>query len=165
MNASVYAEEQQQAGLWELPYAGAPRQVTGGGYWQAVGGGAAYGTATSAVPNGVATTILRMDLSTGATQKWFQLDGAQPSVAGFDKAGHPLMWVNVFGYGSSSTYIWVVNGLGDATVLVSGQFGGPLVSDSHGIWLNGGQQIILVVPGRGAFVVANIGAQIAGACA
>jgi hypothetical protein len=164
-NTSVFAEELQQAGLVEMSFAGATRQVTTTGYWQAVGGGAAYGTATSAVPQGVATTILRLDLATGKSQPWFQLDGAQPTVAGFDGAGHPLMWVNVYGYGPYMTYVWVVNGLGDATVLASGQFNGSIITDSHGIWISGNQQIILVKPGVGVFVVANIGGQIGGECA
>ena len=163
-NTSVFAEEQQQPGLFEMPFAGTPRLVTSTGYWQGVGGGAAYGTATSAVPQGVATTILRVDLATGKSQPWFQLDGAQPSVAGFDSGGHPLLLVNVYGYGPYTTYLWVVYGLGNATVLASGQFGGPVITDSHGIWISGNQQIVLVQSGVGPVVVAPIGGQLGGPC-
>src|SRR6266850_1521656 len=50
-----------------LPFPGAARQVTAAGFWQGVSHGAAYGTATSAVPQGVANTILKLDLASGAS--------------------------------------------------------------------------------------------------
>ena len=161
-NGGVYAEEVQQAGLWSLPFSGTPREITANGFWLAVGGGAAYGTATSAVPNGVTSIIIRLDLATGTSQNWFAVSGVQPAFAGFDNAGHPLFWVWSQYYGN---YLWVVYGLGNATVLVSTNSTGTALADSHGIWLSGGNAIFLIVPGQGAFPVSNFGGQPAGECA
>lgn len=172
-NTSVTAEPQGQPGLWTVPFSGSPTQITAGGYWQAIGGGAAYGTTTSAVPLGVATQIIRLDLSKGTTQPWFQVDGAVTSVIGFDAAGHPLMAVSPQGGGYSSanpfpyqTYVWLVRGLGDASVLTGGNLNSAPIADSHGIWLSGGagSSGIYLYTGHAMQWVANIGAQLAGEC-
>jgi len=161
----VYAVQQNTAGLWLLPFAGSASQVTNVGYWTAIGGGAAYGTETSALPQGVATRIERFDLTTHTTQPWFQVDNATSSPYGFDAAGHPIMLVNaIFAPGPSQ--LWVVKGPGSAEVLTTNlNFTGPPVGDSHGIWLMSYQTTYLLVPGQALYVVANVGGQLAGGCA
>ena len=167
-NDRVYAQVQTQPGLWALPFSGGATQIAAGGYWEAVGGGAAYGTTTSAVPQGVATQIQRLDLKSGAMQPWFQVDGAFSYVVGFDGGGDPLIAVSPqqqpMGY---PTYIWVVKGLGDAMVLTGGNITYPIVADAHGLWFSGSTG-----PGGGIYLytghsmqwVASIGGVPAGDC-
>src|ERR1700737_433791 len=69
--SGVYAVNPGSAGLWLLPFSGSARQITAHGYWQAATASAAYGTVTSAVPNGAANTIIKLDLKTGTTTDWF----------------------------------------------------------------------------------------------
>jgi hypothetical protein len=161
----VYAVQVNAAGLWLVPFSGSASQVTNAGYWTAIGGGAAYGTETSALPQGVATRIERFDLATHTTQHWFQVDNATSSPYGFDAAGHPIMLVNaIFNPGLSQ--LWVVKGLGSTEVLTSNlNFTGPPVGDSHGIWLMSYQTTYLLVPGQALYAVAAVGGQLAGGCA
>ena len=161
----VYATEQNLAGLWLLPFAGSPTQLTTLGYWTAIGGGAAYGTETSSVPNGVATVIDRFDLKTHARQHWFAVANAQTSVFGFDAAGHPIMMVRGVAPGVNSNQLWLVKGLGAVEVLTdNNNFSGPPIGDSHGIWLMNYQATYLFVPGQGPYLVANVGGQLGGGC-
>ena len=146
-------------GLWFLPWTGPEKQVTTSGFWQGVGGGAAYGTVTSAVPQGVANTIVRLDLTTGQSQPWFMVDGSQSNVIGFDAAGSPVMAVGVLG----GQQLWLAPGLAAAFPFVSAYVQG-VVGDSHGIWVSTGQVISLFVAGRGTFETAAIGGNLAGPC-
>jgi hypothetical protein len=166
----VYASEAGNAGpvagLWLLPFAGSPTQLTISGYWNSVGGGAAYGTETSSLPNGVPTLIDRLDLKTHVQQHWFQVVGATSSPFGFDAFGHPIYMVQGFAPNSTTAELWLVTGLGTAEVIAyNNNFSGPPVADSHGIWLMNWQSIYLFVPGRGMFLAANVGGQLAGGCA
>jgi hypothetical protein len=160
----VYAVQLQTAGLWLLPFSGSPTQVTSAGYWTAVGGGAAYGTETSSLPNGVPTQIERFDLKTHTTQHWLKVANATIFPYGFDGAGRPIMMVTAFS--NSTSQLWLVKGLGTAEVLVenNSNFGLP-VGDSHGIWLMNYQTTFLLVPGQAMFAVATVGGQLAGGCA
>jgi len=168
---TVFSQQGPLAGLWQLPYSGTPRQITTAGYWSAVGGGAAYGTSTSAVPQGATNIILRLDLKTGTSQPWFEVDHSQASVGGFDPSGNPLIIDNVqttnsYGYQTYATQVWDVPGIGTGYVIASNPpFGWPAVADSHGVWFPGGNQPYLFIPGQGVFVVANIGGNPAGECA
>jgi hypothetical protein len=160
----VYAVQVNSAGLWLLPFAGSASQLTKSGYWTSVGGGAAYGTETSAVPQGVATQIERFDLKTHTQQHWFKVDNATSYPFGFDAGGHPIMSVTPIPFGTSQ--LWLVKGLGSAEVLADNSFNfGLPVADSHGIWLMNYQTTYLLVPGQALFVVANVGGQLAGGCA
>ena len=159
---------QPAAGLWLLPFTGPAKLLTATGYWTAVGGGAAYGTATSAVPNGAANTILRLDLSTGKAQPWFTAANAQSSVLGFDAKGAPVIqdyFTLPNAYPPSGTQIWIVPGLAQGYVIANNPpFGGAPVADSHGLWFPGGQTF-LFVPGQGTFVASQVGGNLAGICA
>jgi hypothetical protein len=164
----VYAGETASyglaAGLWLIPFAGSPTQLTNAGYWNMVGGGAAYGTANSSVPNGVATLIDRFDLRTHTTQHWFQVTGASSYPFGFDASGRPIFAVQGFPPNSTTSELWLVTGLGTAEVIAFNNNYSGMVADAHGIWLMNYQQLHLLVPGQGLYLAASIGGQLAGAC-
>ncbi len=166
----VYADETNASGtapgLWLVPFSGAPSQLTDAGYWSSVGYGAAYGTETSAVPQGVGTLIDRFDLKTHAKQHWFQVDTAQTYPYGFDASGHPIFMVQKTGAYPPPGEIWLVTGLGTAEVLtLNNNFNQSPVADSHGLWFMSYQMTWLLVPGQGMYQVANIGGTLAGGCA
>lgn len=176
----VYATVQQNAGLWLLPFSGGTQQITASGFWQGVAAGAAYGTSASAVPQGVANPILRLDLKTGTTQTWFTVDGATEQVVGFDGSGSPLIVVN---YNpntpgqNTESYLWSVPTLGGgltiAVVYGPGRyyqpetFNGyyPPVVDGHGMWFGSGQGIFLFVPYKAWYLASSFNGTPAGACA
>jgi len=161
----VYAVTGLNGGLWLLPFSGAPKQVTSSGFWQAISHGAAYGTATSAVPSGAANTILRLDLKTETTTDWFTRPGAQSSVVAFDVSGNPVMYVQ----GQNGLEVWIVTGANSATVIAytggySGFYpNGSPVADSHGLWLMTNQGIE-VFSGGTWYWMSRITGQLAGGC-
>lgn len=180
-NAGVYAGDQNVGGLWLFPYSGAPRQITTSGYWQAANATAAYGTPTSAVPQGASNAILRLDLATGKSSEWFAPADKQSSVAGFDQHGNPILYVRFLnGMGSE---IWIVTGpnsgkaiAGFVTSYVSYGFNAYTtpVADSHGIWFAGNYSVpytsssanglALYVPDAGFYWMSSIGGNLAGGC-
>jgi hypothetical protein len=180
-NAGVYAGDQNVGGLWLFPYSGAPRQVTTTGYWQAANATAAYGTSTSAVPQGASNIVQRLDLATGKISDWFGPADKQTSVMGFDQHGNPIL--NVRFLNNSGTEIWIVstaNG-GDAIAgfqssyisLGFNSYNTP-VADSHGVWFAGSYAspytgvsatgLALYVPGSGFYWMSGIQGQLAGGC-
>jgi hypothetical protein len=180
-NQGVYAANPGVAGLWLLPFSGSPRQITTIGYWQAGTASAAYGTVTSAVPQGASNSIIRVDLKTGATSDWFARPGTISSVTGFDGKGDPILQVN---YISGGNEIWITSSPTAASPIAgvsfypntSGGFSanGTPVADSHGIWFAGNFNtpygggsatgVALYVPGSGLYWMSSIGGQLAGAC-
>ena len=171
-SAGVYAHGVNAAGLWWIPFSGSGQLITTTGFWQSVGGGAAYGTATSAVPQGVPNTILRLDLKTGAMESWFLADGASSQVAGFDSKGVLLVQTSSFNGDYTGNYVqlWSVPSVGGAKVIVdtfafkATNFGPPIISDSHGLWSSNGQAIFVLVQGDGLHRAAGVGGQLAGGC-
>jgi hypothetical protein len=161
--AGVYAAKGQTGGLWLLPYAGGITTITTSGYWTAVYGDAAYGTATSSVPNGAGNTILRLDLTTGTTADYFSRPAQISSVAGFGPGGNPVIYVQ----GQPFT-IWTGTGAGVTQIadLSGSNFypNGPPIADSHGLWLAGGNGIALYVVGQGWYWMSNLGGQLGGGC-
>lgn len=180
--AGVYANHSGAAGLWLLPFSGTPRQITTAGYWQAATSAAAYGTATSAVPQGATNTILRLDLNTGTNTDWFTRQGTQSSVAGFDGKGHPILYVSYVN--GSGNEIWIATGPTNATPIAGyatspySQTGfnanGAPVADRHGVWFAGygnsgnyggsASGVALYVAGSGLYWMSSIGGQLAGSC-
>jgi hypothetical protein len=163
------------AGLWVLPFSSPAHPLTTTGYWQGVTAGAAYGTAVSAVPQGVSTTIIRLDLKTGVVdQNWFTRQGATSSVTGFDGHGNPILQVNNFN--GPGNEVWIVTGPGTGLPIMGQQSGvfvfGTPIADSHGVWFSasiqdfngstGGQ--VLYVPNSGVYGMSRIGGQLAGGC-
>jgi hypothetical protein len=164
--AGVYAVSGPTGGLWRLPFSGAVTQITSTGYWQGLSSsGFAYGTATSAVPNGASNTILQLNLATGATIEYFTAYSRQSSVSGFDASGNPIIYVQ----GQPGIQIWIGTGPGRATPIADTSTSnfypnGQPVADRHGIWLAGGNGIALSVPGGGWYLMSGIGGQLAGGC-
>jgi hypothetical protein len=180
-NQGVYAGDQSVGGLWLFPFSGTPRQITTAGYWQAATSSAAYGTSTSAVPQGVSNDILRLDLATGKSIEWFTRPDTQSSVSGFDQHGNPV--INVRFLNGSGSEIWIVTGAnggspiaGFVSVYVSYGFNAESapVADSHGIWFagnystpysnNNANGLALYVPGSGFYWMSGINGQLAGGC-
>jgi hypothetical protein len=176
-NNGVYATITNQAGLWLLPYAGASQQITTTGYWAMAWSDAAYGGTTSAVPQGIANTISRLDLKTGAVSDWFTRGGAQSTVFGFDAHGSALIYVSYFVAGGG-TEMWITTGPKDRLPLFDSlqlriSASGPSIADSHGVWFPaqvgsgysyGSQGILLYAPGSGLYWMSNAGTLLAGPC-
>jgi hypothetical protein len=177
-NDGVYATIVNQPGLWLLPYSGVARQVTATGYWQMASSAAAYGGTISAMPQGIANTIIRYDLKTGAVSDWFTRGGAQSTIYGFDSHGNALILVSYFANYAGSE-MWITTSAQDRVPLFdSSQLritaSGSPIADSHGIWFPaytdyGGstQGILLVAPDSGIywlFWMSNAGTQLAGTC-
>ena len=178
---SVYAGDPNAGGLWQLPLSGSPSQITKSGYWRAATSTAAYGTATSAVPQGATNSIIRLDLKTGAITDWFTRSGSQSAVSGFDGKGNPIISVNYLN--GSGSEIWIATSSTTASPIAgfsSSPYGGSSgfnswatpVADSHGVWFAGnyatyGNQasgVALYVPGSGFYWMSSIGGQLAGGC-
>jgi hypothetical protein len=175
LSEGVYASVPNSPGLWLLSDSAAPRQIATTGYWNMATVGQAYGTATSAVPQGASNSIIKLDLKTGAITDWFARANSQAYVFGFDAQGHPIVQVNYQAqYGGNET--WLTTGpatgtpIGGSSNYSQPQFGGIPASDSHGIWFQGyaqypsGAAIVLFVPGSGLYWMSNIGGQLAGGC-
>ena len=167
-NNGAYVTVPNQPGLWFLPFSGAARQVTAAGFWQAVSNGAAYGTATAAVPQGATTTILKLDTTSGVATEFFSQGGGQSGVTGFDLQGHPVIQV----YYPQGTALFLATGPGSSMVLAVNGFGqynpgpfpqGQLVADSHGLWFYVGSGVVLYANGAW-YAMSNIGGQPAGQC-
>src|SRR6266704_3076258 len=162
----VYAVTGQTGGLWLLTFAGAVTQVASNGFWQAVRGGYAYGTATSSVPQGVGNTILRLNLSTGTSVDYFNYPSVQSSVAGFDYAGKPVIYVQ----GQNLFLVYLGSTQPGQSMVIANLFGsnfwpnGAPVGDSHGLWLASGNGIALYVAGVGWYSMSGLGGQLAGGC-
>jgi hypothetical protein len=171
----VYAVNPNIAGLWLLPYAGAARQITTSGYWQVEAAGAAYGTETSAVPQGVANTIIRLDVKTGASVAWFTRAGESSSVVGFDGQGKPIIFTYPFNAGGPE--VWIANSPTNQVAITGPTVGifanGTPIADNHGVWFSATVQDfsngssngqVLYVPGSGVYLMAKIGGNLAGGC-
>lgn len=168
-NDGAYLAISDVGGLWFLPFSGTPRQIASNGYWQGVAAGAAYGTITSAVPNGASNTILHLDIATGKTVQWFTQPGSQSQVTGFDAAGHPV--INGSAYdGAAGT--WIATGPGTAIALSAGLYyqsglNGTPVADANGIWFNGygyAAANIMLYTNHALYGMSKIGATVAGGC-
>jgi hypothetical protein len=179
--AVVYATVPNAAGLWLLPSSGAsPQQLIATGYWQAVIGGNAYGTATSAVPYGTANTIQQLDLmGSGSIRDYFTRPGMQSSVVGSD-GNTPIIYASgPYPNGTSANEVWI--GTFFLMAFHTAQYGpatgfnatGTPVADSHGVWFTGyyqngynggGPAIVVYIPGSGIYGVSGLSVQLAGGC-
>jgi hypothetical protein len=177
-DAGVYAAPnngyQSSPGLWLFPWSGAgERQVTGSGFWQEVGGGAAWGTVSESVPVGAANTIRRLDLATGNTTDWFSVPGLQSRVVGFDVSGHPVIRAS----SKDVAEVWLVSDRNQGTKLLSlapqatSGANGPsqpavqsVVGDDKGIWLATSDGLYLSTT-AGTEKVSSVTGQLGGGCA
>lgn len=180
-SAGVYAGDPNAGGLWLLPFSGTPKQITTTGYWRAATATAAYGTATSQVPQGATNSIIRLDLKTGATMEWFSRQGAQSGVSGVDGKGNVIISVSYLN--GSGQEIWIATGPTTALAIAGftnqpyvgssgfNSYSAP-VADSHGVWFSGNYSIpgqnatgvALYVAGSGLYWMSSIGGQLAGGC-
>jgi hypothetical protein len=161
------------AGLWRFDFNGGGKELEAAGYWQAVGGGAAWGTETPSVPEGVANTLLRLDLATGTLEDWFSAPGLEARVVGFDAGGHPV----VVGQGPDQTSVFLVTGQNESTRLFTAPAPPPqanagqefyvqsVVSDVHGIWLGSSKGIFIYTPAAGWELASPVAGQLASGCA
>lgn len=170
LNDRVYATGANAPGLWIVPFSGTPTQVTADGFWRVATATYAFGSSTSAVPQGATQPLLRLEISTGKVSDWFSQPGAQANVVGFDANGVPLVQASY----AQGWELWLVASANSGEVIANSNenfnINGAMVADSHGVWFPiyvqyTGQGIGLYIPGQGIYMVANIGAQIAGGCA
>ena len=180
-NDGVYAGDANAGGLWFFSTLGTSRQVSSSGYWQAGTSTAAFGTPTSAVPQGATNVIVRLDLKTGKVANWFTREGTQSQVAGFDLKGDLIVYVRYLNV--SAMEVWVVTGPTSAAPITGVDFGyysqgfnptGNPIADSHGVWFAGTWSqgygsnqngVALYVAGSGFYWMSSLGGQLAGACA
>jgi hypothetical protein len=175
LNDRVYATIPNTPGFWVVPFTGAPRQVTALGYWQAATATAAYGTLTSAVPQGAATKLSKLDIASAAVTDWFTREGANSSVYGFDLQGNPIVYAQY----TNGWAMWLTKSPTQATVVANnfqnfGPQGAPM-ADGNGIWFPAyysqqypnfnGSGVILYVAGSGLYWMSSVGGQLAGGCA
>jgi hypothetical protein len=175
LNDRVYATIPNSPGFWVLPFSGAPRQVNPQGYWQGATASAAYGTVTSAVPQGVANKLIKLDISNGSISDWFTRSGSNSSLYGFDFQGNPIIFSNTtYGY-----VLWLTKSPTNAVVIANFSMPfwpqGQPSGDGKGIWFPAyynqtwsgwnGQGMLLYVGGSGLYWMASVGGQLAGACA
>lgn len=167
-NEGVYVGKVTTGGLWLAPFTGSPHQITSSGYWQAVNGGSAYGTVTSAVPQGAANIVIQMNLQTGYTVNWFTQPYTQATVVGFDGQGNPILYA----YGPNGESVWIASAPGSDVLITTGNTfntSADPITDRNGIWFAGyvpyeGAQVGLLVPGLGFYGMTSIGGQLAGPC-
>ena len=171
-NDGVYVTTPNQPGLWFLSYAGTTSQLTNLGFWQAVGGGAAYGTPTSSVPQGASNTIQKLVLSTGSITDFFTQPNAQSTVTGFDGQGHPVIQVYYPGSqnvpGGQAIFIATAAGAIPIATMTYGPYTPPFpsgtpIADSHGLWFSVGGGVVLFT-NNAWYWMASIGGQLAGQC-
>src|SRR5215472_495186 len=181
LDAGVYAVPSSYPptpGLWLFPWSGTgERQVIGTGFWHAVGGGAAWGTVSQAVPEGAANTVLRLDLGGGSPADWFSRPGLQSRVVGFDSSGHAVVEAR----SKDVMEAWVVTGQSNGTKLFSltptaaqkaqsgpNGPGGPViqsvVGDDKGTWLATTDGLYLSTSVR-TEKVSTVTGQLGGGCA
>lgn len=183
LSDGVYVSGPNSPGLWLLPLAGAPRQIATTGFWRAAAAGAAYGTATSAVPQGASNPILKLDLKTGAITDWFNRGNSQANVLGFDAQGHPVIQV-YYQAPPGGMETWLTTGPstgvplgGSSSPPAAGQppqLNSTPLGDGHGVWFQATAQyptppastsgMVLYVAGSGTYWMSNISGQVAGGC-
>lgn len=165
-SSAVYAVTGSSGGLWRLPFSGAATQITNTGYWQAVGGGFAYGTPLSQAPQGATNPLNRLDLKNGSTTEFFVAQaGAQSSMQGLDSAGNPIIYIQ-------GQYVFdiVIVSAPYTAVRIANLWGsnfypnGTPIPDRHGIWFAGGNGIALYIYGSGWYKMSGFGGQLAGGC-
>jgi len=170
LNDRVFATIPNTPGFWVVPFSGTPQQLATAGYWQAASAVAAYGTATSAVPQGTTQKLLKLDIATGRATDWFSDGGASVVVLGFDRSGNPVIQAN-YGNGWAIALITSATSVVAITDSTQGLYSqGAAAADSHGIWFSfysqsaNSQGLALFVRGSGLYWMANLGAQLAGGC-
>jgi len=132
----IYAVQNGPApGLWLVAAGASPKQITASGYWNFIGGGAAYGNVSASYPSGASNQVLRLDLKTATSTPWFERPGYFSSVVGVDLGGHAVVQVSSYGpYQQTELWLAVSAGLG-IKLLQGFNVYSPTLSDSRGLWI------------------------------
>jgi hypothetical protein len=168
----------EASGVWAtgiIPNSGAPpaglfvveplRQVIADRAWYALGGSFAYGSDPPYAPGMTSNSIIRIDLSSAAVGTYLASSpGKVVQVIGFDASNNPVLSI-VQGTNATirigTTDVWSGAAAGSPT--------GPVVADSHGLWLSSGDgHVWFYTSGQPVLQVASIGSgsvAIAGGCA
>lgn len=168
----AYVSGGDSPGFWVLPFSGAPKQVTTIGWWRVATATSAFGTPTSAVPQGATEQVIKLDIASGGVIDWFSRPNASINIVGFDFKGYPL--INTQYPGTNGWALWLTTSPTDATVITNSwesiYVQGTPIADSYGIWFPIYVQgpnvagIALYVQGSGLYWMASVGGQLAGAC-
>lgn len=150
-NGSVYVSPNgypQIAGLYRIPFSGAPVRVADSGYWNYVDGTYAYGSTTAALPQGAANTIVRLNLATGARSDLFTQPGMNSTVAGVDSDGDAVVYAIDSSAHPTLAQIWIARPGAPLKIyekMISDTAGGmgggrrfnvtSVVADSMGTWI------------------------------
>jgi hypothetical protein len=140
VNDGAYAASGDQApGLWFVPLSGSPKQIIDTGWWMTASApsGIAYGQRAQSVPPGANNPILRLSLSSGAVQTWW---GAAPAAVQLSTVAPDgsLIVAMPSEQGGSIVDIRGIAQPERVDSILAGPNGylmGPVVADSHGIWL------------------------------
>jgi hypothetical protein len=119
-------------GLLLIGWNGSSRWITHAGYWQAIRGGDAFGTAKPLGESGVTYPILRLDLETGDAVEVFARQGTSTTVAGFGSGGEVVVEART----ETTDEVWLVGA--SQTLLMSNTslFSvNNALSDRHGSWI------------------------------
>jgi len=164
-------------GLWLVTAAIPPRQITASGYWNFVGGGAAYGNLSASYPSGASNDIRRLDLNTLSSTPWFQRPGYSSTVMGVDLNGYTIIQAT-----PNTQYVqpelWLGVGAESGIKLLEGfPTYWPTLSDNKGLWLTVNAQytqgilLLTIVTDSNGIAhpifdkVSSVAGQIAGDCA
>jgi hypothetical protein len=115
---------------------------------------------------GANNEVQSRDLNNGTTTTWFYRSGAGLRVVG--AAGGSIM---VSGYDWAGSYLWAVNGPGQAVLITTPESGEPLpitsglVPDANGWWLGSLDGVYLWTARTGAILVSEVTSTPAGTCA
>lgn len=81
--------------------------MTHTGYWSAANGKYAYGTLTSSVPQGAATTVVRIDLASGAVVDVFSRAGMPSAAVGVASDGAAVILSTDSGPVPAMAQLWL----------------------------------------------------------
>jgi hypothetical protein len=98
-------------------------------------------------------TLMRYDLQSGQTDRWFSVPNSGMDLLGFDPIGYPIVWTYDYAGGLK---IWRLPAPNAAAAIDSETYGGyvpfyagnnlefgPLVTDQHGVWFGSVKGVFL----------------------
>ena len=131
-------------GVWRVGYGGGMRQVTNNGYWSVANGKYAYGTLTSSVPQGAATTVVRVDLASGTVVDVFTRPGMRSTAVGVASDGGavvlstdsaPVPTMAQLWLAQPGTAVQIVQTISNSSMPGPGFTVYSVVADSMGSWI------------------------------
>jgi hypothetical protein len=121
-----------------------------------------HGTAWTDGLNIAPTTLDRIDVVTGGSQNWVNIDGEGIIwIVGLDSSGNPIVDIDQF----DDSWLYVYTAPQTRTLLATVTVRRLVVTDSHGTWLAAEDGIYLLKPGQRLEKVSSVtGGTVAGAC-